>query len=61
MLYLFLNDIALQVGFFITLDSHKINHGYFKIFIKPNFSEIGIETRYIYGILKEIATFLLEY
>ena len=50
-------DRALQVGFDITPESHHLNHGNSKIFIKPNYSEFGIELRYIDKIIKEMTSF----
>ena len=44
------------MGFNINLDSHHINHIFSENFIKPNFPERGIETRYINKIPKEMAT-----
>ena len=42
-----------MLGCNITLDSHHINKSNSKLIKKPNFSEFGIEFRYIYKILKE--------
>ena len=53
-LYYF-TDKALQVKFDINLDSHNVNHTNSKITVKPNFFEVGIETRYINKILKQMA------
>ena len=49
-------DENLKNGFKISLESHKINHANSLINIVPNFPDIGIETRYINKILKEMAT-----
>ena len=47
---------ALQVGFNINLNSHKINHSNSILTIEPNFPEIGNDFRYNSKILKEMAT-----
>ena len=46
----------LKIGFKINLESHNINHASSLVNIEPNFPDIGIETRYINKILKEMAT-----
>ena len=51
----FFTERALQVGYKVNLDSQNINHASSKIFNKPNFHELGTETRYISEILKEMA------
>ena len=51
----YFTDRALQVGFNINLDSHIINHANSETNIKPNFPELGVGTRYINKILKEVA------
>ena len=52
----FFIDENLKIGFKINLESHKINHAISLLNIEPNFPDIGIETRYINKILKEMAT-----
>ena len=49
-------DENLKIGFKINLESHNINHANSLLNIEPNFPDIGIETRYINKILKELAT-----
>ena len=49
-------DEKLKIGFKIILDSHNINHANCLLTIEPNFPDIGIETRYVNKILKEMAT-----
>ena len=49
-------DENLRIGFKINLESHNINHAISLLNIEPNFPDIGIETRYINKILKEMAT-----
>ena len=49
-------DENLKMGFKINLESHNINHTNSLLNIIPNFPDIGIETRYIFKILKEMAT-----
>ena len=51
----YFTDRNLQVGFKIDLDSHHINHANSKLTIIPNFTEFGIEVRYINKILKELS------
>ena len=46
----------MKTGFKINLESHNINHAISLSNIVPNFPEIGIKTRYIKKILKEMAT-----
>ena len=53
--YYFIDD-NLKIGFKIDLESHKIIHANSILTITPNFPDIGIETRYIIKILKEMAT-----
>ena len=53
--YYFLDE-NLKIGFKINLESHNINHTNYLLNIEPNFPDIGIETRYINKILKEMAT-----
>ena len=50
------SDENLKIGFKIHLESHNINHANSLLNFIPNFPEIGIETRYIIKILKEMAT-----
>ena len=49
-------DENLKIGFKINLEGHNINHTNSLLNIEPNFPDIGIETRYINKILKEMAT-----
>ena len=49
-------DENLKTGFKINLEGHNINHAISLLNIFPNFPDIGIETRYINKILKEMAT-----
>ena len=49
-------DENLKIGSKINLESHNINHANSLLNIEPNFPAIGIETRYIKKILKEMAT-----
>ena len=49
-------DQNLKIGFKIILESHIINHANSFLINKSNFPDIGIETRYINKILKEMAT-----
>ena len=49
-------DEKLKIGFKINLESHNINHSNSLLSIIPNFPDIGIETRYINKILKQMAT-----
>ena len=53
----YFTDRAIQTAFNLYLDSHDINQANSKICIKPNFPQLGIETRYLIKILKEMATF----
>ena len=43
------------MGFKINLDSHHINHANSKLTFTPNYSEFGIEVRYINKIMKELS------
>ena len=54
-LYYFIDE-KLKIGFKINLESHNFNHANSLLKIQPNFPDIGIETRYINKILKEMAT-----
>ena len=49
-------DENFKIGFKNILESHNINHANSLLDIEPNFPEIGIETRYVHIILKEMAT-----
>ena len=49
-------DENLKSGFKTILESHNINHANSLLNIVPNFPDIGIETRYINIILKEMTT-----
>ena len=49
-------DENLKKGFKINLDSHNVEHANSLLTIEPNFPDIGIETRYVNKILKEMAT-----
>ena len=49
-------DENLKTGFKINLESHNINHANSLLNYEPDFLDIGIETRYINRILKEMAT-----
>ena len=49
-------DQNLRIGFKIDLESHNINHANSLLNIELNFPDIGIETRYVNKMLKEIAT-----
>ena len=48
-------DENLKIGFKINLESHYINHANSILTITPNFSEFGIEFRYINEIIKELS------
>ena len=52
----FFTDKNLKKGSKINLESHNINHANSLLNIEPNFPDIGIETRYINKIRKEVAT-----
>ena len=51
----YFTDRVLQVAFYITLESHQINHAISKFFMKPSFPEFGIEVRYIKKIIKGLS------
>ena len=53
----YFTDRVLQVGFSITLEKHHFSHANSKIFIKPNFHQLGIEIRNIKKIIKELYVF----
>ena len=48
-------DENLKIGFKINLESHNINHANSLLNIEPNFPDVGIETRYVNKILKELS------
>ena len=48
-------DENLTIGFKINLESRNINHANSIMTITPNFSEFGIEFRYINEIVKELS------
>ena len=48
-------DENLKIGFKINLESHNINHANSVLTITPNFSEFGIEFRYINKIVQELS------
>ena len=50
-------DENLKNGFKINLEIHNISHANFILTITPNFSEFGIEFRYINKIVKELSVF----
>ena len=52
----FFVDEKLKIGFKIILESHIVNHANSLLNITLYFPDIGIETRYIQKILKEMAT-----
>ena len=45
----------MKFGFKINLESHNINHANSVLISIPNFRDIGIKTRHIKKILKELA------
>ena len=47
----------MKIGFKINLESHNINHANSVLTITPNFSEFGIEFRYINKIVQELSVF----
>ena len=49
-------DENLKICFKINLESHNINHANSLLTIEANFPDIGMETRYVNKILKEMAT-----
>ena len=49
-------DKNLKNGFKINLESHDIDHANSLLNVVPNFPDIGIETRYLIKILKQMAT-----
>ena len=51
----YFNDEKLKNGFESKLENQKINHAYYLFNIEPNFSYIGVETRYINKMLEEMA------
>ena len=46
----------MKIGLKIILERYNINHANSRLNIEPNFPDIGIETRYVNKILKEMAT-----
>ena len=48
-------DKNLKIGFKINLESHNFSHANSILTITPNFSEFGIEFRYINKIVKELS------
>ena len=52
--YYFIEE-NLKIGFRINLESQNINHANSLLNIEPNFPDIGIETRYVNKILKELS------
>ena len=50
-----ITDKALQVGFNIHLNSHHIDHSNSKKSSKPNFPELGIESKCINKIIQKMA------
>ena len=52
----YFKDENLKIGFKSNIESHNINHANSLLNIEPKFQDIGIETRYINKILKEMAT-----
>ena len=52
----YFTDRDLQIGFNINLDSHNINHANSILTITPNFSEFGIEIRYVNENFKKMTT-----
>ena len=48
-------DENLKIGFKINLDSHNTNHANSILTITLNYSEIGIEFRYINKLIKELS------
>ena len=55
----YFTDKALPIEFTVNLDSHHIKHTNFQKTFKSSYSQIGIETRYVYEILKRWLKFLL--
>ena len=54
-LYCFVDE-SLKIGFKINLYSHSFNHAKTLLNIIPVYVDLGIETRYINKILREMAT-----
>ena len=52
--YYFIDEI-LKIGFKINLENHNITHANSILTITPNFSEFGVEFRYINKIIKELS------
>ena len=51
----YFTDRNLKVGFNNTLESHHNNHANFKLNVKPNYPEFGIEFRYVNKIMKKFS------
>ena len=51
----YFTDRALRIRDNINLGSHHFNHANSKLTSYPNYPEVGIETRYLSKILKEMA------
>ena len=52
--YYFLEE-NLKIGFKINLESHNLNHANSILTIIPNFTDIGVDFRYINKIVKELS------
>ena len=48
-------DENFKIGFKINLESHNINHANSLLNIEPSFADVGIETRYVNKVLKELS------
>ena len=57
----YFTDRALRVGFKNNLYNHHINHANSKITIIPNYSEFGIDFRYINKIMKELSMYYARF
>ena len=55
--YYFLDE-NLEIGFKINLESHNINHANSILTTTPDYSEFGIEFRYINKIKKRVICYL---
>ena len=53
-LYYFIDENS-KIGFKTNLESHNINHANSLLNIEPKFPDIGVETRYVNKILKELS------
>ena len=49
-------DRIIKIGFNINLESHNNNHAASILTSAPNFPEFGIDSQYIFRIMKEMAT-----